>query len=135
MDQERYPMENEFFDQVKSDASAYIKTRTLLGKLRIIGGVSRVLGLFLLVLTAVLLVFCITALCSVAAIVALGYCMSTWAAALLVAAAYLLLLILAIVYRKKLFINPFVGLLSNIFFEAEGRQIEEERLRKEAEND
>ena len=91
-------MENEFFNQVQADARAYIKTRTLLGKLRIIGGISRVLGLFLLVLT-------------------------------------LVLLILAIIYRKKLFINPFVGLLSNIFFEEEGRKIEEERLRKEAEDD
>lgn len=128
-------MENEFIDQVQADARAYLKTRTLLGKLRIIGGVSRVLGLFLLVLTVVLLVFCITALCSVAAIIALGNCMATWAAALVVAGAYLLLLILAIAYRKKLFINPFVGLLSNIFFEKEGRQIEAERLRKEAEDD
>lgn len=128
-------MESEFFNQVQADARAYIKTRTLLGKLRIIGGISRVLGLFLLVLTLVLLIFCITALCSVALIVALGNCMSTWAAALVVAGLYLLLLILAIVYRKKLFINPFVGLLSNIFFEEEGRKIEEERLRKEAEDD
>jgi len=128
-------MEKEFIDQVQADTLAYVQTRTLLGKLRIIGGVSRVLGLFLLVLTAVLLIFGITAFLSVAAIIALSACMPAWAAALVVGGLYVLMLILVVVYRKKLFINPFVGLLSGIFFEEEGRKIEEQRLRKEAEND
>ena len=128
-------MDNSFFSQLKSELAQYGQTVGKIGQLRLIGLVSRVLGLFLLVLTLVLLIFSITALCSVALIVALGNCMSTWAAALVVAGLYLLLLILAIIYRKKLFINPFVGLLSNIFFEEEGRKIEEERLRKEAEDD
>ncbi|MBR1877375.1 MAG: phage holin family protein [Paludibacteraceae bacterium] len=128
-------MDNDFINQVQADASAYLSTRTLLGKLRIIGGVSRVLGLFLLVLTTVLLLFGFLGLCSVAAVLALGNCMPVWAAALVVGAAYVLLIILAFIFRKQLFINPFVKLLSGIFFEKEGRQIEELRLRKEAEND
>ena len=128
-------METDFIDQVQADARAYLDTRTLLGKLRIIGGVSRVFGLFLLVLTIVLLLFGIISLCSVAAIIALGHCMPTWAAALVVAGVYMLFLILAIAYHKQLFINPFVRLLSGMFFKKESRQMEEERLRKEAEND
>jgi len=128
-------MENQFLNQVQSDAKAYAQTLTTVGKLRLVGGISRVLGLFLLVLTIVLLVFAVSAFCAVAAIVALSFCMPLWAAALVVGAFYVVLIIAAVALRKQLFINPFVRLLSGIFFAEEGRKIEEERLRKEAEND
>lgn len=128
-------MENEFVDQVRTDLTAYAKTLSIVGRLRLIGGSSRVLGLFLLVLTVILLVFGITAFCSVAAIVALSYCMPLWAAALIMGGVYLLFVVIAVAFRKQLFINPFVKLLSGIFFAEEGRQIEEQRLREEVEND
>ena len=128
-------MENNFLNQVESDAKAYVHTLTTVGKLRLVGGISRVLGLFLLVLTIVLLVFAVSAFLAVAAIVALSFCMPVWASALVVGAVYILFIILAVAFRKQLFINPFVRLLSGILFAEEGRKIEEERLRKEAEND
>jgi len=128
-------MENEFIHQVREDISAYLQTETILSKLRIVGGLSRVLGLFLLMLTVVLLFFGLLAFCCVAAIVGLSYCMPLWAAALVVGSLFVVGIILVVSFRKQLFINPFVKLLSGVLFEKEGRQIEEERLREEAIHD
>ncbi len=126
---------NAFIDEVQSNVRAYLKTCVTVGKLRIIGGLSRVLGLFLLLLTVVLLVFAVSAFGAVAAIDGLSNCMPIWSAALIIGGVYLLLIGVALLFRKQLFINPFVSLLSRTFFAEEGRRIEEQRLRKEAEND
>ncbi len=128
-------MENPFIDQVKADASAYLNTQSLLSRLRIVGGLSRVLGLFLLTLSIVLLLFGFIAFCGVAAVIGLSYCMPLWAAALLISAVFVLLILLAFFFRKQLFINPFVAILSKHLFAEEGRKAEEERLREEAIND
>lgn len=106
-------MENDFISQVKSELTEYSKSLGEIGKLRLIGIVSRVLGLFLLILTVVLCAIGLFAFASVAAINALTACMPLWAAALIVGAVFLLLIILAIVCRKPLFVHPFIRLMSN----------------------
>ena len=106
-------MENDFVSQVKSELTEYSKSLAEIGKLRLIGIVSRVLGLFLLILTVVLCAIGLFAFASVAAINALTACMPLWAAALIVGAVFLLLIILAIVGRKPLFVHPFIRLMSN----------------------
>lgn len=106
-------MENNFVSQVKSELTEYSKSLAEIGKLRLIGIVSRVLGLFLLILTVVLCAIGLFAFASVAAINALTACMPLWAAALIVGAVFLLLIILAIVCRKPLFVHPFIRLMSN----------------------
>ncbi len=79
-------MENNFVSQVKSELTEYSKSIAEIGKLRLIGIVSRVLGLFLLILTVVLCAIGLFAFASVAAINALTACMPLWAAALIVGA-------------------------------------------------
>ena len=106
-------MENDFVSQVKSELTEYSKSLAEIGKLRLIGIVSRVLGLFLLILTVVLCAIGLFAFASVAAINALTACMPLWAAALILGAVFLLLIILAIVCRKTLFVHPFIRLMSN----------------------
>ena len=106
-------MENNFVSQVKSELTEYSKSLAEIGKLRLIGIVSRVLGLFLLILTVVLCAIGLFAFASVAAINALTACMPLWAAALILGAVFLLLIILAIVCRKPLFVHPFIRLMSN----------------------
>ena len=106
-------MENDFVSQVKSELTEYSKSLAEIGKLRLIGIVSRVLGLFLLILTVVLCAIGLFAFASVAAINALTACMPLWAAALILGAVFLLLIILAIVCRKPLFVHPFIRLMSN----------------------
>lgn len=128
-------MDNNYIDQVQTDLKAYLKTQTTIGKLRLVGGISRILGIFLLALTIILLLFALLSFLAVSAISALSIALPLWASALIMAAFYLLLILIAIVCRKQLFINPFVRRLSQIFFAREKQEMEEEQLRKETEND
>lgn len=128
-------MDNNYLDQVQTDLKAYVKTQTTIGKLQLVGGISSILGIFLLALTIILLLFALLSFLAVSAISALSIALPLWASALIMAAFYLLLILIAIVCRKQLFINPFVRRLSQIFFAREKQEMEEELLRKEAEND
>jgi hypothetical protein len=128
-------MDNNYLDQVQTDLKAYVKTQMTIGKLQLVGGISRILGIFLLALTIILLLFALLSFLAVSAISALSIALPLWASALIMAAFYLLLIMIAIVCRKQLFINPFVRRLSQIFFAREKQEMEEEQLRKEAEND
>ena len=128
-------MDNNYLDQVQTDLKAYVKTQMTIGKLQLVGGISRILGIFLLALTIILLLFALLSFLAVSAISALSIALPLWASALIMAVFYLLLILIAIVCRKQLFINPFVRRLSQIFFAREKQEMEEEQLRKEAEND
>ena len=44
-------MDNNYLDQVQTDLKAYVKTQMTIGKLQLVGGISRILGIFLLALT------------------------------------------------------------------------------------
>ena len=105
-------MEKEFTAQIKQELAEYGKALGEAGKLRLIGIVSRVLGLFLLIFTLLLCGLALFSFLAVALIDVLGKCMPLWAAALIVGCLYLLLIILAIVCRKPLFVHPFIKLLS-----------------------
>ncbi len=105
-------MENKLFEQVKDEAITYGKALGKVGKLHFIGIVSRVLGLFLLILTVVLCVFALFTFGAVAAIDVLAKYMPVWAAALLIGSTYLVLMIVAVLARKPLFVHPFISLLT-----------------------
>ena len=105
-------MENEFTAQIKQELAEYGKALGEAGKLRLVGIVSRVLGLFLLIFTLTLCVLALFTFAAVAVIDVLTKCMPLWAAALIVGSMYVVLIILAIVCRKPLFINPFIKLLT-----------------------
>ena len=105
-------MENEFFAQVKQELAEYGKAIGKVGQLRLIGIVSRVLGLFLLILTLMLCALALFTFAAVALIDVLTNYMPMWGASLIIGGAYLLLFILAIACRKPLFIYPFIKLLT-----------------------
>lgn len=105
-------MENEVIEQLKNEAADYGKAIGRAGQLRLIGLVSRVLGLFLLIFTVVLCVLALLTFGAVAAIDMMAACMPVWAAALIVSTAYLIIIIVAVLCRKPLFIHPFIALLS-----------------------
>ncbi len=128
-------MDNENLQKLQSDLKAYAQTQYTIAKLRLVGGISKVLGYILLALTLILIGFAILAFVAFAAISALSLCMPTWAACLVIGGVYAILAIMAVIMRKKLFINPIVACLSGVLFASEKRKAEEERLRKEAEND
>ena len=105
-------MENDFFAQLKQELAEYGKALGEVGQLRLIGIISRVLGLFLLIFTLVLCALAVFAFIAVALIDVLSSYLPVWAAALIVGGAYVVLIILAILCRKPLFIHPFIKLLT-----------------------
>ena len=105
-------MENELIEKIKTEATVYGKALGNVGKLRLIGIVSRVLGLFLFIFTLVLCALALFTFGAVAAIDAMSAFMPVWAAALIISSAYVVLIVIAIVCRKTLFIHPFISLMS-----------------------
>lgn len=105
-------MENELFEEVKKEVTACGEAVGEVGKLRLINLVSRLLGLFLLIFTIVLLVSALFTFGAVAAIDILSTYMPTWAASLLIGSIYLVLIALVLAFKKQLFIHPFIRLMS-----------------------
>lgn len=105
-------MENELFEEVKKELTACGEAVGDVGKLRVIGLVSRLLGLFLLIFTIVLLVSALLTFGAVAAIDVLSNYMPTWAASLLMGSIYLILIAVVLAFKKQLFIHPFIRLMS-----------------------
>ena len=106
-------MESQFFEKIKEEATVYGKALSNVGKLRLIAIISRVLGLFLLIFTIVLCLFALFSFGAVAAISALSACMPVWAAALIIGSVYIIIIALAIIFRRPLFIHPFIALLTD----------------------
>ena len=71
-------METTFYESIKNEAVTYGKSIGRVGQLRLIGIISRVLGLFLLIFNIVLCVFALFAFGAVAAIDALSHYMPEW---------------------------------------------------------
>lgn len=105
-------MENEVFEQIKTEVTEYGKALGAVGKWRLIGIVSRVLGLFLLIFTIVLCTLALFSFVAVALIDLLSNYMEIWEASLIIGCAYILLGLIAWCCRKVLFIHPFIKLLS-----------------------
>ena len=105
-------MEQDTFGQFKEEIRSYGEALGEVGKLRLVRTISRVLGLFLLIFNIVLLIFALFAFGAVAMIDLLANIMPVWAASLIMGAIYLLLIALTFVFRKPLFVEPFIKLLT-----------------------
>lgn len=105
-------MDNDVIGQIKSEISSYGQSIGEVGKLRLVGLISRVLGLFLLMFIVLLLVFALLSFGAVAIIDTLTNHMPLWVASLIMGGVYLVLLILVIVCRKPLFVHPFIKVLT-----------------------
>ena len=105
-------MENDFFNQVKSEVTEYGKSLGEVGKWRLIGIISRAFGMFLMILTVILCALALFTFAGVAVIDILANYMPVWAAALIIGSTYVILIAIAIACRKPLFIHPFIKLLS-----------------------
>jgi len=123
-------MENEFLNKLKTEATVYGKALGNVGRLRLIGIVSRILGLFLLIFTIVLCAFAILSFGAVAAINAMSQCMPIWAASLIIGSMYIVFIILAIAFRKPLFIHPFIALMTKQMIDSQ-EKLEVETLKAE----
>ena len=105
-------MDNSFFAELKQELVEYGKALGEVGQLRLIGIISRGLGMFLLIFTLVLCALALFAFIAVALIDVLSSYLPVWASALIVGSIYVVLILLAIVCRKPLFIHPFIKLMT-----------------------
>ena len=105
-------MDNGFFSQVKEELTEYGQSLGEVGQLRLVGIISRILGLFLLILTVVLCALALFTFGAVAVIDILANYMEVWEAALIIGSTYIILIVIAVACRKQLFINPFIKLLA-----------------------
>jgi len=105
-------MGNDFANQIKNELTDYGKSIGEIGKLHLVGLVSRVLGLFLLLFTIVLCAISLFTFAAVAVIDVLANYMPVWGAALVIGGTYVLIIIVTILCRKQLFIQPFIKLLT-----------------------
>ena len=101
-------MENELLSQIKTEATEYVKSVSDAGKYHAVGAISRILGMFLLLLTVLLCAIVFLTFAAVAAVAALATCMPLWAAALVVGSVFALLIVIALIWRKALFVHPLI---------------------------
>ena len=105
-------MENDFLDQIKGELTEYGKSLGKVGELRLVGIISRVLGLFLFIFVVLLCLLAVITFAAVALIDVLSNYMAVWGASLIVGCGYLLIIVVAVLCRKPLFINPFIKQLT-----------------------
>ena len=120
-------MSDEQYQQLLSDTRSYLKTQFDLLRLNLLEKLSRIIGLILFALVAILLVFAIFGFSAVAVAFVLAQWLPLWASFLIIGGVFLLALILAIAFRKQWFINPIVCALSAILFSdspaSEGKEV------------
>lgn len=122
------------YKKLLSDCKDYLQIRYDLLRLELLDKLSWIIGLIVFVIVGSFLVMGAVAFFSVALVDVLDNMMPTWVACLILGA--LLLVILAILYsvRERLFINPFVKLLSSLLFSTD-EETTESVVKKEENNE
>lgn len=122
-------MDDAQWQKLIAECKAYLNTRYDLLRLSLLEKLSRIFGLVLMAMVSILLVFTMLAFVALALVFVLAQWVPMWAACLIMGGVFLLQLILAVVFRKRLFINPVVGALSAILF------AQDDQTEKEAQDD
>ena len=106
----------EQYQQLLSDARAYLNTQYDILRLGLLEKLSKVIGLIIFALVVILLLFAILGFGAVTVAFVLSQWLPLWASFLIVGGCFLLQLILAFIFRKQWFVNPIVAALSAILF-------------------
>ena len=106
----------EQYQQLLSDARAYLNTQYDLLRLGLLEKMSKVIGLVIFALVVILLLFAVLGFGAVTVAFVLSQWLPLWASFLIVGGCFLLQLILAFIFRKQWFVNPIVAALSAILF-------------------
>ena len=118
------------YKQLIDDAKAYIETRYELLRLELLDKLSMILGMLVLVIVALFLVLAAFAYFSVALVGWMAHVMPVSVACCILAGVLLLILLVLYLLRERLFVNPFIRLLSGIIY----RSPEEEMRGEEKES-
>lgn len=126
------------YEQLWQDCKRYIATGFDLLRLELLDKLSRILGIIVLVIVALFIAFAAIAYFSVALVSLMMKAMSPAIACCILGVVLLIVLLILYLLREKIFINPFIKLLSNILFlpqqpaEAESEEVE---IRKEVKDE
>ncbi len=112
------------FDKILQDCLEYLRIRFDMLKLDTTDKLARILGTLVFIIVALLFGFGAIVFLSVAATVLLAECMPLWAACCVFALLFFVVLLIIIALKKTLFIDSFVQILYNIFFENKDEELE-----------
>ncbi|MCM1035235.1 MAG: phage holin family protein [Paludibacter sp.] len=104
------------YQQLLNDSKAYLKTGYDLLRLELLDKLSLILGIIIALIVALFLGFAAIAYFSVALVGWMTTCMPTWVACCILGGFFLAILIVLWCCRQRIFINPFIKLLSGILF-------------------
>ena len=109
-------LSEEQYQQLLSDARAYLNTQYDILRLGLLEKLSKVIGLVIFALVVILLLFAVLGFGAVTVAFVLSQWLPLWASFLIVGGCFLLQLILVFIFRKQWFVNPIVAALSAILF-------------------
>lgn len=115
----------EQYQQLLSDARAYLNTQYDILRLGLLEKLSKVIGLVIFALVVILLLFAVLGFGAVTLAFVLAQWLPLWASFLIIGGIFLLQLILAVIFRKQWFINPMVAALSAILFTNDSASLEQ----------
>lgn len=109
-------MKDELYRQLLNDGKRYLQTRYDLLRLELLEKLSRIIALLLMVFTSMILLLAAFFYFSFALMEWLGSLVGKIPAVCIIGGFFLLLLFAGIIFRKQLFLNPMIRLLSDILF-------------------
>lgn len=109
-------MKDELYRQLLNDGKRYLQTRYDLLRLELLEKLSRIIALLLMVFTSMILLLAAFFYFSFALMEWLGSLVGRIPAVCIIGGFFLLLLFAGIIFRKQLFLNPIIRLLSDILF-------------------
>ncbi len=107
----------EQYKQLLDDSKSYLKARYDLLRLELLDKLSQIMGYLIMVIVLLLLLMGVLAYLSVALVNSLSAIMPTWTACIILAAVITIIAVVLYYNKEKIFINPFVKLLSGMLFD------------------
>lgn len=121
------------YNQLLEDAKAYLSTRYDLLRLELLDKLSSILGMLVLVFVMLFLVFGALAYLSVALVSWMAKVMPVSVSCLVLAGVLIIAAVVLYLLRERLFINKFVGWLSQLLF-APGEQTGQSRTENKSQS-
>lgn len=115
------------YKNLLKDAKEYISNRYDLLKIELLEKLAKILSAILMIFIAVALVLAALVYFSFAAVNVLNnYFGNNWTGFLIIGGCFLIILWVVFLLRKKIFLNPLIGILSGILFEEKREEDEDE---------
>lgn len=119
--------DNNIYSDFIKDAKEYLKTRYILLKLELLEKLAKILSIFVLIIISLILILAALIYFSFAAVSWMKNIFGdTLPGFLIIGGFFLLIFLIVYLARKKLFLNPLIGVLSGILFEEKKEDEDEE---------